>query len=90
MDSPQVTSGEAPSFQEAFLNFMPKRDAKVITKAPPSGEAPSDDLKDIDPTRIGQTFLVEPGQLKLKSPFKLMIAGKSGKQLTYSEKNMNV
>ena len=71
MDSPQVTSGEAPSFQ-------------------PSGEAPSDDLKDIDPTRIGQTFLVEPGQLKLKSPFKLMIAGKSGKQLTYSEKNMNV
>ena len=75
-----------PNSTPIFCKPTEKMDSPQVT----SGEAPSDDLKDIDPTRIGQTFLVEPGQLKLKSPFKLMISGKSGKQLTYSEKNMNV
>jgi hypothetical protein len=40
-----------------------------------------DDLRNLNPSQIGQTFMFDANQLKLKSPFKIMIAGQSG---TYS------
>ena len=35
-------------FQAAFLNFMPKRDAEVITEAPPTIDPPNCKRKNIE------------------------------------------
>lgn len=37
-----------------------------------------DELKNVDPSQVGQTFMFDENDLKLCCPFKLMIAGQSG------------
>lgn len=37
-----------------------------------------DQLKNVDPSQVGQSFMFDEKDLKLCSPFKLMIAGQSG------------